>query len=289
MFRALFFLICCGLSSSTWAITLTDDTGHQVNLARPAERIVSLAPHITELLFSLEVGDRVVATVAFSDYPEAAKKIPVIGGAEDVSIESILAVKPDLVVAWQGGSSTELLSGLERLGIPVYRSSSQGMTSISQSLKDLSVLTKRQSTAYPLIQKFDQERLNIIARFKHKPRVRVFYQLWHDPLMTANSHQLISEMISVCGGENLFAERIETVPQTSVESVVMLNPDLIIAPLQGTPTNWRTRWLVWKEVSAVKNSLLVTVDADLTSRPTLRSLQGLLDVCQLIDQARDFQ
>ena len=289
MKRAVFTICFMLINSVSHALEITDATGHVVTLPKPAQRIVSLAPHITELLFSLEVGDRVVATVAYSDYPEAAKRIPRIGGAEDVSIESVLAAQPDLVVAWEGGSSDALLALIEATGIPVYRTMNRDMQSITKGLMDLAILTERQPLASQLIEEFDAELAAITAKYRHKARVSVFYQLWHEPLMTANKQQLISEMIALCGGDNLFSGRTEVVPQTSLESVVLLNPEIIIAPQQGSPANWTQPWLAWPEVKAVAHGQLKTVNADLTSRPTLRSSQGLSEVCQLIDQARDFQ
>ena len=265
---------------------MKDDTGRDVTLDQPAQRIVTLAPHLTELLFSLQAGGRIIATVEYSDYPSAALAIPRIGGAEDISAEVILALQPDLVVAWDKASPAEVLAILESLNVVVYRASSQTLIGVAKTLSDLAVLTDKKEIATPLVEQFKSAIANTEMRYQDKSSVSVFYQLWSDPLMTANKQQMINEMISLCGGFNLFADQLEVVPQTSLESILVLNPDVILAPEQGTPQNWRQRWQSWPEINAVKGQHLYSLNADLINRPTLRSITGLLQVCQLLDQAR---
>ena len=275
-------LFSCGVH----ALSVEDDTGRQVSLEKAATRIVTLAPNLTEQLFSLGVGEHIIATVEYSDYPAAALSIPRIGGAEEISAEVILALQPDLVVAWDNGSPAEVLSLLESLGLVVYRASSQSLLGVSKTLTDLAVLTQQSTTAAPLIAAFNADIEKITLLYRNKPSVSVFYQLWYEPLMTANKQQMINEMIVMCGGNNLFSEQWEVVPQTSVESIVMLNPDVILAPEQGTPVNWLKRWQAWPEISAVSKQHLYTINADLINRPTLRSVQGLQQICDLLDKAR---
>jgi ABC-type Fe3+-hydroxamate transport system substrate-binding protein len=274
------------LSCSVHAFSVEDDTGRQVSLEHAATRIVTLAPHLTEQLFSLGVGEHIIATVEYSDYPEAALSIPRIGGAEEISAEVILALQPDLVVAWDKASPEDVLTLLESLGVVVYRASSQSLLGVSKTLTDLAVLTKQSTTAGPLVAAFyaDIERITLL--YRNKPPVSVFYQLWYEPLMTANKQQMINEMIAMCGGNNLFSEQVEVVPQTNVESIVMLNPEVILAPEQGTPVNWKQRWQAWPEISAVSNQHLYTLNADLVNRPTLRSVKGLRQICDLLDKVR---
>ncbi len=273
-------------SFTAQALSVRDDAGRDVVLEQPARRIVTLAPHLTELLFSLNVGDRIIATVAYSDYPPAALSIPRIGGAEDISAEVILTLQPDLVVAWDKGSPAEVLALLESLDVVVYWASTQTLVGVAKTLSDLAVLTDKKKIAAPLVEQFKSEIADTVMRYQDKPSVSVFYQLWSDPLMTANKQQMINEMISLCGGANLFADQLEVVPQTSIESVLVLNPDVILVPEQGTPLSWRQRWQAWPEINAVKGQHLYSLNADLINRPTLRSVAGLLQVCQLLDQAR---
>ena len=279
-----FFLVL--LSFSAQALSVKDDAGTQVSLEKPAMRIVTLAPHLTEQLFSLGVGERIIATVEYSDYPKAALSIPRIGGAEEISAEVILALQPDLVVAWEEGSPAEVLSLLESLGVMVYRASSKSLRGVSKTLSDLAVLTQRPEVAASLVTAFNEEMDKIALLYRYKGSVSVFYQLWYEPLMTANKQQMINEMIVMCGGRNLFSEQAEVVPQTSIESIVVLNPEVILAPEQGTPTDWKKRWQAWPEISAVSKQHLYTLNADLVNRPTLRSLEGLQQVCDLLDRAR---
>jgi len=246
-----------------------------------AQRIITLAPHATELLYSLGIGDRIIATVEYSDYPQQALSIPRLGRSDDVSIEAVVALQPDLVIAWESGNSPELLLGLEQMGIQVYRSDTQGLNSVPRALLHLGTLTGTEAKASQLAQQFSQR----VAQLSIDPKQvkpRVFFQLWESPLMTANHLQPISEIIERCGGVNLFAQSVEVVPQTSVENVVLLNPDIILAPTQGLSAHWKERWEAWPEIAAVKTERLFTVDADLISRPTLRMLEGMEVVCSLL-------
>ncbi len=279
-------LVLILVSFTAQALSVEDDAGRQVSLEQPARRIVTLAPHLTEQLFSLGVGERVIATVEYSDYPKEALSIPRIGGAEEMSAEVILALQPDLVVAWDSGSPVEVLALLESLGVVVYRASSQSLLGVSKTLSDLAVLTQQSEVATPLIAAFDADIEKVVSLYRNKRTVSVFYQLWYEPLMTANKQQMINEMITLCGGRNLFANQREVVPQTSVESIVVLSPEVILAPEQGTPINWQERWLAWPEISAVRQQHLYTLNADLVNRPTLRSVQGLRQVCHLLDKVR---
>lgn len=280
-----FILVFC-FSFTAYAVSVVDDTGNNVILPQPAQRIVTLAPHLTELLFSLEAGERIIATVDYSDYPAAALSIPRIGGAEDISAEVILALQPDLVVAWDKGSPAEVLALLESLDVVVYRASSQAIIGVAKTLLDLAVLTEKTPIATPLVEQFKDDVAKLKNRYQGKAPVSVFYQLWSEPLMTANKQQMINEMITLCGGSNLFSEQLEVVPQTNVESILVLNPDVILAPEQGTPPGWRQRWQAWPEITAVKGQHLYSLNADLINRPTLRSVEGLAQVCQLLDRVR---
>lgn len=274
------------VGSGLRAESVTDSLGNQLDTHPPAQRIVTLSPHSTELLFSLGVGDRIVATVSYSDYPEQANAIPRIGQIEHTGIESILHQQPDLVVAWAGGNSAHLLDQLVDFGIRVYHTSSQDLASIERSLADLGKLTGTYTVAEQLITAHQQRLAELRNRYSHQAPVTVFYQLWTSPLMTANNQQIMDEMIRVCGGVNLFADRPEVVPQTSVEAVVLLNPDVIIAPTQGTPADWQTVWLQWPEMSAARNKHLYTLNADLISRPTLRVTEGIARLCERLARVR---
>ena len=286
MFYPLVFILLLLSSYTAQAVSVVDDVGNVVVIHQPAKRIVTLAPHLTELLFSLNVGERIIATVAYSDYPQAAKLIPRIGGADNISAEVIFALQPDLVVAWDKGSPAEVLSLLESLGVVVYRASSQTLMGVSKTLSDLSILTGTTDTAVSLLVKFESDIENTTVLYRAKRNVSVFYQLWSDPLMTANKQQMINEMITMCGGTNLFANQREVVPQTSIESILILNPDVILAPEQGTSPDWRKRWQAWPEITAVDKQHLYTLNADLINRPTLRSVKGLQQVCYLLDKVR---
>lgn len=273
-----------GQVTAAQLLECVDDSQKKIQLARPAKRIITLAPHATEWLFSLGVGERIIATVSFSDYPPAAKMIPRLGGYTNLSAEKIYALAPDLVVAWQGGNSPQLLQQLEALGIVVYRSSAQSIIDIKRNLSNLARLTA--VPAEPVLAKFEQALAGLTPVAANQPEVTVFYQLWSDPLMSANDSLLVSRMLRFCGARNIFGARPETVPRIQHESVLKENPDMILAPRQGTPDNWRARWQQWPFLKAVRAGHLYQMDADLLSRATVRVAEGMRQICLLVDTVR---
>jgi len=279
-------LLIVVFSNMAWALSVEDDSGRVVTIGQPAMRIITLAPHATEHLYALGVGERIVATVEHSDYPKAALSIPRLGGADSISVEKIYAMSPDLVIAWQGGNPPELLAQLERLGLVVYRSSAKSLQGIADTVQRLGKLTGAVERSDELVQDYRQALSELQMQYQSSTRVSVFYQLWSQPLMTANRSLLVSQMIELCAGDNVFADRPEAVPKTSVESVVLLGPDVILAPTQGTPADWKNTWLAWPEIPAVKYQTLYTLDADLVSRPTIRVLEGARQLCKMLDNAR---
>ncbi|WP_036231007.1 cobalamin-binding protein [Marinobacterium jannaschii] len=273
-------------------INITDDSGRQIRLEQPAKRIVSLAPHITENLFRIGAGRTLVAVVEYSDYPLVATQIERVGSFNKVDLERVAELKPDLVVAWGEGTPAHQLSRLEQLGIKVLRESPRSFNDIAASLTRLGSATGFELNARRQVSQMEQ-RLGVLRRrYRDASPVKLFYQLWQQPLITLNRQQLIHQMIELCGAVNPFADRIEMAPRIGLEGVVEANPDLIVAGLQkrkrriGIDENWRNYWAPWHQITAVREDLLFSIPADLTHRPTMRALDGVEQMCKMVDQAR---
>jgi iron complex transport system substrate-binding protein len=269
------------------ALTVTDDSGRQVHLAAPAQRIVSLAPHITELLFAAGAGDRIVGTVDYSDFPPAARDIPRIGDAANVDLERLVALDPDLVILWGGGTPAALIGAVRRLGYPVYESEPANLHQIAASLRTFGNLAGTGAAAGRAVAIFSRRLARLRRRYAGDRPVRVFFQFWGRPIFTVNGEHFISQAISLCGGINIFAGLSSLTPQVGVEAVLAADPDIIIASgTSDTKPSWLNYWRRWPELKAVKDRHLYTIPPDLLLRPTPRLLDGAQLMCEDIDKAR---
>lgn len=268
------------------AVTVIDNSGHSVTLEQPAQRILALAPHITENLFAMGAGDRIVGTVAFSDYPPRARAIPRVGSFGQLNLEQVLALQPDLVVAWPGGNPPAQLARLRQFGIAVFESDPRSFAAIAANLRLYGQLTGLQVDADAAALALEQRVDRLRVRYQGAAPVRVFYQLWHEPLMTVNRTLLVDQMLHLCGGENPFADRPEAVPQLGVESVLAVRPEVIITTTEEAPHDWIARWQRWPELPAVSNNLFYQLNADWMHRATSRALSGAEQLCAHLDDAR---
>lgn len=267
-------------------VRVVDDLGRTLVLPQPAKRVISLAPHITENLYSVGAGKQIIAAVSFSDYPAAAKSLPRVGDFANLNIERILSLKPDLVVAWIDGSSSAQLERLEQLGIPVLRESPDSFTEIANSLRRLGTVTGNDSEAEKVAADLETRVGYLRERFQEQTVLTVFYQLWHQPLITSNSSQLIDRIMRLCGARNIFAERPEIAPRVSIEAVIAADPDVILSGVEKHDPQWREHWQRWTQMKAVRHGFLFATDADQVHRATLRAITGAEAVCEQFDQAR---
>ena len=186
-------------------MAVRDDYGIAVRLPSPAARIVSLAPHLTELVYAAGAGARMVGAVEYSDFPPAARELPRVGSDAHISLEAVLALKPDLIVAWPNAGSVRSINRLGELGLPVFRSEPRELEDIATTLERLGVLAGTAAEAGRAARVFRARRLQLEKRYAARPKVRVFYQVWDRPLLTVNGDHVISKVIALCGGENVFA------------------------------------------------------------------------------------
>jgi iron complex transport system substrate-binding protein len=268
------------------AISVTDDEGATIALDKPAARIVSLAPHATELLYAAGAGDRVVGVLSTSDWPPEAAAKPKVGDAHRLDMERILTLRPDLVVTWPY-SATSQVAALRARGVPVFITNPTTIAGIAADLERLGVLAGTQAAATERARGF-RAQLDRLARRRGQSRdVRVFYEIWNEPLYTIGGNHLISEAIRVCGGENVFASLTLPAPGVSVEAVLAAQPEVIIAGTdRGVRPAWLDGWKRWSTLPAVIRGNLYTVDANLLHRPGPRFLDGVEGLCAALDDAR---
>jgi len=250
-------------------------------------RIIALAPHIVENLFAIGAGDNIVGTVDYADYPSEAQSIERIGGYYGISLEKVLALKPDLVIAWKSGNQSEDLAQIERLGIKVYLSNPTTIAGVADELLTFGEFTGNIEQSQQAASAFKQKLNAIVKSQQDKKNITGFYQLWAEPMMTVSKNTWISQLIETCHVSNVFAQSITDYPQISIENVIVTKPQVIIIPDEKSKTPQPVvNWQKWPEVPAVKNDQFISVNADLLHRFTVRMLDGLADMCDKIDASR---
>ena len=285
--RRLLLTLLLAAGSAQAAIDITDDTGQALHLAQPAKRIVSLAPHITEMLFAAGAGNQVVGAVQYSDYPEAAKKIARVGGYTSVDMEKVAALKPDLVVAWKSGNRGAHLDKLRALGIPVFINEPRRIDDVARSIAQLGKLAGTDSAGEAAAQAFRKRHAALAAKYSARPPVRIFYEAWNRPLMTINGEHLISDVIRLCGGDNVFAKLPMLAPTIDAEAVLAAMPEVIVASGMGEGRpEWLDDWRKWTKLPAVAQGNLFFIPPDQIQRHTPRILDGAERLCGQLDEAR---
>jgi len=267
-------------------IVVRDDVGATVSLPRPAQRIVSLAPHATELLYAAGAASATVGAVAHSDWPPEARALPRIGDAATLDLEGIVALAPDLVVTWPY-TATAQLAHLRALGLPVFTTDPRTIDGIADDVERLAVLAGTSARAAPVVASL-RERIRALGRNRIGARtVRVFYQLGDSPIYAIGGSQLITEALKACGGENVFGGLSLPAPLVSVESVLAAQPQAIVAGTEEArrPT-WLDAWRSWPALPAVRAGNLYVVDANLLHRPGPRFIAGAEQLCATVDRAR---
>lgn len=268
------------------AITVRDDAGNSVTLAKPAQRVISTAPHITELLFAAGGGERVVGAMSYSDYPEAAKRLPVIGSDARIDMERLLALRPDLLVVWQTGNTGTQLAQLKSLGIPVFYSEPKKLDDVATSLTRLGQLLGTDATAQAAARDYRQKIGKLTAAYAQRAPVKVFYQIWEKPLFTLNGEHIVSDALRACGGRNVFAGLKVTAPSVSTEAVLQENPEAIIGGEQHDSQSGINIWKPYKGLLAVQRDNLFMLDSELLVRATPRIADGLAALCEKLETAR---
>lgn len=283
----LVILFTLSVSPAFAEVCVEDARGRTVCLDQPAERIVALSPGMTELLFNAGAGSHVVGTTTYSDYPAAAQDVPRIGSYKRLDLEAILATEPDLVIAWISGNPTQQVERLQSLDIPVFWSEQRDFADVAESLRHYGRLAGTSAVAEPAASDFLEAIEAIRERHADAPTVRVFYQIWEDPLMTVNGEHLISRAVSLCGAENIFADLERLAPRIDIETVLDRDPEAILAGGMGERNDdWLDAWREYTELTAVQRDNLFFVPPSSLQRPTPRILQGIRVVCEQMETVR---
>ncbi|HEY6132800.1 MAG TPA: cobalamin-binding protein [Rubrivivax sp.] len=268
-------------------IRVQDDSGQTVTLAAPAQRVISLAPHLTEMAFAVGGGAAVKAVIRYSDHPAAARSLPIVGDAFALDFEAIARLKPDLVLVWSSGLNERHRARLRALGLAVYESEIRQSGAIPDTLRRIGALLGHGDAAEAAAAAYERDWQALRLRQAGRAPLRVFWQLWQDPLMTVNREHLIGEAIELCGGVNVFGALPLLTPTVSWEAAVAADPQLIAT--SGRPVDAErdfARWRRFAQVSAVRQRQFAFIDGDLIGRMGPRFVQGAGALCEAIDRAR---
>ncbi len=290
LFRLIITCLLCSIvfvNTVHAAITVKDGAGHTVTLSKPARRIVSLAPHTTENLFAAGAGAYIVGVVSYSDFPVAASKISRVGDANNLDLEAIIALRPDLIVAWDSGNAKPQIEKLQQLGLVVYASEPRRLEDVPVDIETLGRLAGTESVAKQAAVAFRAEHARLRSQYAERRPVSVFFQIWNRPLMTVNGSHLISDVINLCGGKNIFADVLTLAPEVNTEAIMVADPQVIIVSSAGERrAPWLDEWRRLPQLQAVKKGRLFSVRPDLITRPTPRILEGARLICGQLDQVR---
>ena len=286
-FKLVRYLLLCLFfvsHSSHAAISVVDDSGVTIRLSSPAQRIISLAPHTTELLFAAGAGKSIVAVTAWSDYPPQAKNIPSVGSATELDVERIIKLQPDLVVAWKNGNKPRQIAHLRKFGIQVFESEPKTLDEIANSIKKLSMLAGTEKIGEQQALAFQQKIQVLKNKYQHAAEVRYFYQIWQKPLMTLNGEHLISQALKICGGKNIFSELVPTAPTVNSESVIQNNPEVIF--MSSEEKNANSLWQSFPNMMAVSRNNLFTFNGSIMNRAGPRMAEATEQLCEKLELAR---
>lgn len=290
MRTGLLVLFCVFFHSDIHAeISLPQSDGSVLTLDQPAQRVITLAPNIAEMMFEAGAGTRLLATVEYSNFPEAAAQLPRIGDAFRFDLERIMAFKPDLVIAWSSGNPAAALDRLESLGFQVWRTELRRPSDIAALLRNIALATGTGETGISAAEQVEKRLAALSDQYKDQRSVSYFYQVAERPLFTLNGTHIVSQGLELCGGVNIFADEPVLAPQVTREAVLVADPDVLFAPLIPDTPDPLEHWRSWPRLKAVSSGDLYHLEADKISRATPRMLDSLEIACTLLHQYRSKQ
>jgi iron complex transport system substrate-binding protein len=278
-------LVLC--ASAHAQVRVTDDYGRDVRLAASAQRVVSLAPHLTELMYAAGAGAKLAGAIDYSDYPPEARSLPRVGSEAAIDLEALVALAPDLVIAWPNAGSARAVERIAALGIPVFRSEPRELEDIARTLETLGTLAGTAAAARAAARTFRARATRIERAYGQRPRVRVFYQVWDRPLVTVSGAHVISKVMRLCGGENVLSGLPGIAPEIDRETVLRADPEVIVAssPDGGRPA-WLDDWKAFPALAAVRHGNLYAIRPELLQRHTPRLLDGAEELCRILEEVR---
>lgn len=268
-------------------VVVEDDLGHRFEAQAPVRRVVSLAPFITELVYAVGAQQLLVGVSEYSDHPPAARSLKRVANAFAVDYESILALRPDVVLTWGSGMGYGVRRRLTELGLEVVTLEPRLLADVARSLRLVGRLTGRGREGEQRALEFEGRIARLRARYAGSPIVRVFYQIADRPIMTLNGGHLVSEVIALCGGSNVFRELAPLAPVVSLEEVVLRDPDVVIVSSElRHQAAVIERWAALPGFRPARDGHLYATDSDLLDRQTPRLVQGAEQLCELLDRVR---
>lgn len=281
-------------AGSGWALVLLALYGIDASAAQsaatqaaatPAIRIVSLAPNLTELAFAAGAGDRIVGTPEYSDYPQAALEVARIGDAFRVDFERVLALRPDIVLAWESGTPEAVIGRLQALQLNVKTIATHRLAAVAQAVREIGSIAGTSATADAVAARFENDIAALRKEYSERAVVSVFLQINDRPLYTVNGKQIMSEIVELCGGRNVFAGLSDLAPQIGIEAVIAANPQVIIST-DDSGAEALARWQRWTHVTAVKTGNVYAVPPEHIARATTRLAGGAKAICRTLETAR---
>nr|HID59809.1 cobalamin-binding protein [Desulfobacterales bacterium] len=283
------YILCLNLLVNTATVvsgdTFVDETGRRLVISRCPQRIVSLAPSITEILFALKLEERIVGVTRFSYYPEEAQKKPKIGAYRNPNMEEILALEPDLVVGIADGNPPDVIMRLEKWGIPVYLSDPKTVEGIFNTVISISKITGTQETAYKLVKDLRMRIKNVMNKVRDGNHPSVFLQINAKPIITVGMNTFQDQIIRMAGGVNIAGSNKARYPIYNIEEILRKSPDIIIISTMArgmVPELQRKEWMRWTSIPAVKQGRIFFINSDIIDRPSPRIVEGLEEMAKLL-------
>ncbi len=280
-------LLLVALAPRAAALEALDDRGHRIVLEGPPARIVTLAPNLAEIAFAAGAGERVAGVSMFTDYPPAATRLPQVSASGRTDFEAIVRLHPDLALAWASGNRLQDIERLERLGIPVFVTEAHRMDDVPRLLRTVGRLAGDATQAEAAAQAFERVIAGLRARYAARSTVRVFYEIWHEPLMTIGGPHIISDVLTACGARNVFDSARGFAFAISAEQLYVVEPDVVIvSTFAGNEADARARWKRFAPLAAVRAGHVYVIDSSLANRMGPRLAEGAATLCALVDRAR---
>jgi iron complex transport system substrate-binding protein len=277
----------------TGVCVLASSIGFAQNKSAPSypQRIITVAPHLSEVVESAGGANRLISVSAYSNFPESVKQLPITSDARSIDLEKMKKLRPDLIIYWRGGTPETQIESIKKTftSISVVSVEPKKLTDIANDIESIGKLLGTETIAKKNAEILRSQINDLKKRYqnKHSRKVRVFYQVWAQPLMTLNQDHLIADIINICGGEQLFAKEKLLVPTVSREAVVKANPEIIFTAVDTK--QMKTDWSMWSSIpqlAASQKKAFVDIDGDMISRPSSRIMQGAQKICSEIDKIR---
>ena len=265
--------------------TFKDEVGREVIVPFPPKKIVSLAPNITEILFSLGLDQEIVGVSTHCNFPEKAKNKVRVGSYISLDFEKIVSLKPDLMIATGAGNTRDMVERLERLGFPTYVIFPKNVEDVMRSIGHLGNLVGREKEGMEIIHEMTRRRERVMALTQGRPRPRVFLQIGEAPIVTVGQNSFADDLIRLAGGDNVAGSEKEMYPRFGMEEILKRSPEVIFVSSMNPKGNYQKalqEWSRWKTIPAVKNGRIHLIDSDLIDRPSPRIIEGLEEMARIL-------